>query len=48
MLLGDVFCDKRREGERATLLPLNRAGGFAGDVVDDAVDGGDFVDDAVW
>ena len=27
-------------------LPFNRAWGFGGDVVDDAVDAGDFVDDA--
>src|SRR5207302_2311281 len=27
-------------------LPLDRAGGFGGDVVDDAVDAADFVDDA--
>ena len=29
------------------LLPLNRSGGFAGDVVANAVDTVDFVDDAV-
>lgn len=29
------------------LLPLNRGRGFAGDIVDDAVDAANFVDDAV-
>ena len=28
------------------LFPLHRCGGFAGDIVGDAVDVGDFVDDA--
>src|SRR5690554_4897049 len=36
----------RRRSDRPTSLPLNGAGRLAGDVVDDAVDAADLVDDA--
>ena len=36
----------RGTGRAVSLLPLDRAGGFGGDVVDDAVDAAHLVDDA--
>ena len=38
------FADQGQDG-LATSFPLDGGGGFAGDVVDDAVDAADFVDD---
>ncbi len=42
----ELISSIRRASRDRCSLPFNRAGGFAGDVVDDAVDTSDFVDDA--